>query len=321
MGGTPHIDIEARAARPTQLIHDLEIYAKALVAGWDANILTAFPVEIVERVLAFCHPWDVASFAQTCRLAHSVVYHPTDQYLWRELFLFHPFDDPRCSLKILQGSNSVPLDWRRELTRRMKAVRLISSAHASAHEKACALGVLISVVQKTPPVIQDDRGDAVKSYDLVWLNRLLRRSRILDIQTNADTNPLHALLYSQLRSYAALTLDDKKDEKTQDRLKERRNTSRRFVYDLRNYTSDNSWGPYLNKGGVNWIHIECLINVILMNISDLPAPWAHMRPPLGLEATRPYSAPGTCASSRDWAGVEGKSRAHTPHLIFLVSNG
>lgn len=42
-----------------------------------------------------------------------------------------------------------------------------------------------------------------------------------------------------------------------------------------------------------------------MNLRDLPGIWVNTRPPVGLEATRAYSAPGP-RSPKDWAGVEGE---------------
>lgn len=291
-----------RATRPPQPpTHIHSVYAKTKALVVNMNAIVPIPVELIQRILVFCHACDVAAFAQACRLAHSVVYHSSDQYLWRELFLFHPFDDPRKSLQAISVSRPAPFfDWQHELTRRLKARRSLTSAHASAHEKACALETLISVMQKTPAVSQ---GGIAQSHDIAWLNQILRRSRVLDFPSNVDTSPHHAMVYSQLRSYVALSLDDQGDAQT----KRRRNASRRSVYDLRYYNSNNSWGPYLDNGTVNWAHIERLINVILSNLRDLPDPWKNMRPPLGLEATRPYSAPGTCVSSTDWAGVEGKS--------------
>lgn len=267
----------------------------------DMNIIDAIPVELIQRILIFSTACDVVAFAQTCRRAHSVVYHPSDQFLWRELFLFHPFDDPRRSL---HANPATSFDWQRELTRRLKAGRSLTSIHASTHEKARALETLISVMRKTPVV---DR-NAAESHDIAWLNEIIRQSQVLDCPTDAASSPHYAMVSSQLRSYMALPFGDRR----------RRNASRRFVYDLRKYNSNNSWGPYLDNGTVNWAHIEHLVNVILSNLRDLPDPWKEMRPPVGLEATRPYSAPGTHVSSADWAGVEGKLRLLRSSMIWFI---
>jgi hypothetical protein len=44
---------------------------------------------------------------------------------------------------------------------------------------------------------------------------------------------------------------------------------------------------------VNWVHVEAMVNVIALNLRDLPDLWRHNRPPTGFEAVRAYSAPGT----------------------------
>jgi hypothetical protein len=146
------------------------------------------------------------------------------------------------------------------------------------------------------------RGDGFFSYDLQWLECVLRRSCILD-DDEFFAGEAEQIL-AQLRSYVAPKTDD---DETVRRQIVCRNKSRSFVYDLRHYTPNNSWGPYLDGGGVNWIHMEALINVILMNLRELPGSRNHATPPFGLEATRPYSAPAISPSKEDWAGVEGKS--------------
>ncbi|KAF9458738.1 hypothetical protein BDZ94DRAFT_1269931 [Collybia nuda] len=305
----------SHATDPTQPpipSHDHGLHTKPKHLIVNVNSIITFPNELIQRILVSCQAHDVAAFAQTCRLARSIVYHSSDQYLWRKLFLLHPFDDPRKYFLRISGSNSVPFfDWQHELTRRLKAERSITSARTSKQEKVRALEALISVIQKTPSAYQVDRGRVAQSHDITWLSRILLRPQILDSQHGADASP-QVMVYSQLRSYVALSFDYQGEWRT----KMRRNESRRFVYDLRNYTPKNSWGPYLDNGIVNWIHIEHLITVLLWNLHDLPNPWKNLRPPLGLEATRPYSAPGTRASDIDWAGVEGTWRRYVCFMDY-----
>ena len=86
-----------------------------------------------------------------------------------------------------------------------------------------------------------------------------------------------------------------------------RTASRCFVYDLRKYKEENEWGPFLKNqvGKVSWVHIDHIIKVVTMNLEDIVQLWSRMRPPAGLTAVRPYSAPGTDKTKKDWAGVEG----------------
>lgn len=278
-----------------------------------STILT-IPVELVERVLTFCHPRDVAAFSQTCHLAYVVVYHPLDEYLWRELFLSYPFNDPRRSSQGAWKTDSPPAlggGWKHELLRRMDAERFCLSSKASPHEKKAALKTLIHVVQQSTTL----GSGMLASYDLRWIERVLRQSRILDDEIETFAGDAGQVV-AQLRSYVALSLDKADDDETNCRLKVRRNKSRSYVYDLRHYTSDNRWGPYLDGGRVNWIHMESLINVILANLRELPGSRNHTTPPLGLEATYAYSAPALSPSKEDWAGVEGTWRRYVCFMDY-----
>jgi hypothetical protein len=60
---------------------------------------------------------------------------------------------------------------------------------------------------------------------------------------------------------------------------------------------------------VAYVHLEAIVNVVLLNLQELPriGAWANTAPPAGLEATRAYSAPGKF-TKKDWAGVEGTWR-------------
>ena len=81
-----------------------------------ANSILRFPAEVTEHTLLLAHPRDVASFAQTCRYARSLVYHSTDQHLWRQMFLLHPFDDPRITSPPPSDSvTDTHVNWMKEL--------------------------------------------------------------------------------------------------------------------------------------------------------------------------------------------------------------
>ncbi|EGO02797.1 hypothetical protein SERLA73DRAFT_176179 [Serpula lacrymans var. lacrymans S7.3] len=266
------------------------------------------PAEVTEHTLTHCHPRDVASFSQTCRRARSLVYSSPDQYLWRQLFLSLPFDDPRTSLRNDSDSDpGQPYNWKMELQTRIQAELTALGSNSSPEELRSALDTFVSVVRSASPVTQGN--ERVPSQSLLWVVRVLQESNLLSrapsfTQRQSPYQPLH-----RLRSYLALTLDDNDDEESVSRLKKLRTRSRCTVYDLRNYGPDNSWGPLTSTGEVSWVHAEAIINVVLMNLSEYNHHWVDTRPPCGLEATRAYSAPGaTSRSPSDWAGVEGTWR-------------
>ncbi|KIK99923.1 hypothetical protein PAXRUDRAFT_822197 [Paxillus rubicundulus Ve08.2h10] len=271
-------------------------------------------LEITEHALTFCHPRDVASFSQTCRRAWLLVYNNADQYLWRRLFLLYPFDDPRktqCGF-----CEHTDFDWMTELRQRIRAETIARSARSTPEELLAALHVFLGVVRSAPPVT---RGcERVPSSSLLWVVDVLQSTNMLQRPPFSQWPTCQTL--ARLRSYLALTLDeyDDEDEEGKQRMKLLRARSRGQVYDLSNYNRDNDWGPFMPRTGeADWFHIECVVNVISCNITELEGRFVDIRPPCGLGATRAYSAPhATTRPPYDWAGVEGNWRRFISFLDY-----
>ncbi|KAI8976350.1 hypothetical protein BD414DRAFT_524606 [Trametes punicea] len=98
----------------------------------------ALPTEVVELILinaaAAGHPESIAAFSRTCRAHWELVYGPSDQHLWREIFLT-TFDDPRVTgggpgwhdAIAQRGTHHKDLfvNWGQEYRRRIWAARFI----------------------------------------------------------------------------------------------------------------------------------------------------------------------------------------------------
>jgi len=271
------------------------------------------PVELVQHILSFCHPCDVAAFAQTSCAARALVYHPADQYLWRQLYLSQPFDSPivisdaRQRLGIAQKQEIRDNHrWKIDLIDRLRAERALTRQTASEAERQQALRTLITAIEETSLAIWQTG----TSRNTTWVKPLIRQSSLLltrlysPLESEFDSESVQ--LHAQLRSYLNLAIDHRTDKNTHNLLLDRRNQSRAFVYDLRHYNAENNWGPYLPDGSVNWVHIEHLINVVSLNIRELPGNWALTRPPSCISIARPFTPPGSSLHPVvDWAGVEG----------------
>ncbi|KAG2370238.1 hypothetical protein BDR07DRAFT_1476235 [Suillus spraguei] len=272
------------------------------------------PSEIIEHALTLCHPHDVASFSQTCRQARRLVYGSPDQYLWRQLFLLFPFDDPRQIPSPFQEDGE--FNWRKELRRRMKAQLIACRASSTLEDLLTAIETFISVVRSAAPVTCGH--ERVSSPNLLWVVEVLQSTNMLRSPSLVSGESSQSL--ARLRAYLALTLDeyDEYDVEGKERLKSIRTRSRCQVYDLRNYHQGNDWGPFnITTRKVDWTHIESIINVVSMNLSDHPYDWPDTRPRYGLEATRAYSAPGTTAlATGDWAGIEGHWRRYVCFMDY-----
>ena len=261
------------------------------------------PNEVTEHSLTYLHPMDVARFSQTCRLAHTLVYSPADQHLWRQLFLAS-FDDPRKAFDSRDAS--FEYNWKGELQRRARAELIAFNIEQRFDEKTFALETFVSIIWDALPV--EPGVENKPSGSLEWVARVLHDSRILDTPVmRPDTKDTNQLT-NRIRTYLALTLDKDTDEKSTACLDSLRTRSRCQVYDLRNYRRETDYGPYLQGGAVDWVHTEATINVIQMNLRETRL-WMGTRPPVGLEATRKYSVTGAAdRAPADWACVEGTWR-------------
>ncbi|KAF5375019.1 hypothetical protein D9758_000096 [Tetrapyrgos nigripes] len=276
------------------------------------NYWTLLPSELVLSVLIYLHPKDVSSFSMTSSFFRDLVYSTNDTYLWRQLMLCR-FDDPRRSYPLVSaGPSSTPpeIDWKTKVQERTNAEIIAFCDHGDAtkHERKRqqALETFVSIATDAPPF-----GNGEPSLNLSWLDRVLRESKFL----RSPCLPTELQLCSQLRAQLTLTHENGDSEEDRLILKTRRTQSRCYVYDFRRYNRYNDWGPFLPDGNVNWVHVESMINVILMNLRELPDACITTLPPLGLEATRAFSAPGTFRNE-DWAGVEGTWRRYVSFMDY-----
>jgi hypothetical protein len=279
------------------------------------------PSEVAERILVLCHPRDVAAFSQTCHRAHDIVYKPSYFYLWRTLFLAYPFDDPRPATSSSpepghspssssSPSSEVEVDWRTKLQRRVRAER-IARRDGDRHE---CLQVVLECIHEAAPASREP------SHNLSWVTKVLTLEESPWIESFLRLEQLDARITSalasdvdKLRAHLALSLDHGVGSvEVHEKLGVLRRLSRAYVYDLRKYSREAHWGPFTHAGGrVNWTHVNAIVTVIGMNLRDFGVHWPKEFKPhaivQGLEASRPYSAPGTLERSPlDWAGIEGQ---------------
>lgn len=292
----------------------------------NANIL-AIPAEITEHALVLAAPQDVANFAQTCRSARALVYEAHDQHLWRRLFLEQSFDDPRNDPRYAADPDALDnIDWKAELQKRVKFMRVIRNWRDSGPDLLDALPELVKIARDAPIMPVPDN-----SKDLAWIASLLKdhplwaseadACHVLEhaISKHPDPRLVHSFLVPSaselwcLLGWRSSILSNSAAE-----LIRSRTAARSFVYDMRNYHRENLYGPYADRRAkVNWKHIENCINIIQCNLSDLGRLWSDTRPPLELDAIRTCSAPGShTRDPRDWAGLEGTWRRYVCFMDY-----
>lgn len=283
------------------------------------SLIISLPVELLQHILSFCLPQSAAYFSLTCKSAYSLICSSTDLFLWRHLYL-NAFDPPAFIHVHYQGTSSNLLpsyDWKNQLIQRMRATTIFFHGPPSAEDRRSAFRAIIASI--------DDSVAAVSrtgtSDNLSWLKDVIFQTRLLTNLYSTLDSTEDAQLTAQLKSYLTLVVTGtnyKADadviserESLLDVLLSRRDISRAYVYDLRNYTTKSRWGPFLPDGSVNWVHVEHLVNVVALNIRELPGTWPKTRPPSCLDLSR--------GRSRDWAGVEGK-RFIFPLCCYHISN-
>lgn len=249
---------------------------------------------------------------------HELIYPSEDNYLWREMFLGHPFDDPRKAV-ILSNSSEIPfdgIDWKSELQRRVKAERVLRTDFADlaragqGHAVALALSTVIAVVESARQGSNDD-----EAHNIAWAHQVLTGPHSHTVLADTSLHSTHPVVLqhqARLRCYLALSHERAAAAASVQRLQAVRSRSRAYVYDLRKYARATLWGPYALRDGAlvaNWVHLEHIVNVVVLNARATPSEWKDVWPPWGLDATRAYSAPRTLERDpRDWAGVEGRWR-------------
>ncbi|KAH8113503.1 hypothetical protein DFH11DRAFT_304122 [Phellopilus nigrolimitatus] len=270
-------------------------------------MLGDIPLEIVELILSYAEPIAVACFSRTCRLYYTLIYESEDQHLWRSLFLSEEelFDDPRKC----QNSLGEPLvldeseyDWRGELQRRIRAQTVVyNPACCRDDELAEVLATLVSVINHTLPTSANHASLEV-SKNLLWIAQcpLAEFIEYLHAQRTA-LSPEQRQLLGQLHTLFGLPVYDLKPE--------RRVESRAYVYDMRNYTEENCWGPFTHDGrrAVNWEHLQAVQHVMAMHIAERQMESVVLNSMILFVYCQAQLADVSEAEDDwiDWAGVEG----------------
>lgn len=258
------------------------------------------PTELLQCILTFCRPKDVAAFSQTCWRSRTLIYEGGSQLLWRELFIAFPFDE----LVNLPDQDPISCgDWKGELRARIRAETLVTLSYEDMRTRdhdsiSNAFGTLTRVLLSTP--------SGVEPKNIGWLTSTASRSFVFNDYDHfprflSNTQPVHHLLASSWDLWGLGMSKSGLRERILD-------DARYFVYNLSKYSAKSNWGAFCwssSEGGVpiftaNWEHIKHCVVILLLHGEDVESP------PYGLRNAIPYSAPDShLRASDDWAGVEG----------------
>ncbi|KAG6877697.1 hypothetical protein C0993_005022 [Termitomyces sp. T159_Od127] len=263
--------------------------------------LAALPNEVLEHILVHLDPIDVAQISQCCQLLWLLLYNSKDQFVWRELYLTLPLDDPRICVSS-QGLRKRDIDWKTILQRFIRArTVLYDPSLYRPGERLMTLHTLVELVTWVPPLVGMDDFENI-SLNLAWVVAMLRGTSFFeDIELSPSATAEERQLCARLHTYYGLTVEDLT---RQGRVK-----SRAYVYDMQNYCPRRLYGPFNAEGGVNWVHVRALHHVVSMHIVDLHGEDESFQFaifPMSIQTTQVVLPPGAnLDDEEDWAGVSG----------------
>jgi hypothetical protein len=273
--------------------------------------MTQIPPEIIEQVLLFLDPLDIATFSQTCKGHRDLVYppRPGDNHLWRALYLAQPFDDPRRAVTPhLDRPPPESIDWKGSLQAIIRArTVLLDPSKCRPGERQVVLRTLIKMLRDATPATSSGGNDTL-SENLIWLVAMLRDGVFLtrhDEAPGSSTTEAEVQMRAYLLVHLGLTPCDTTNANKAAALA--------FVYDLRNYGYDNSFGPYMpdGSGRINWVHVHAVHRAIAMHLVDLreddsDEPFVFPLIPISMPYCQSVIPPEMdLAKERDWVGLEG----------------
>ncbi|EJD50420.1 hypothetical protein AURDEDRAFT_160323 [Auricularia subglabra TFB-10046 SS5] len=279
-------------------------------------MLLKLPNEVIERCLLYAALRDIASAASVNRALYALVYHSSDQHLWRSLYLLQ-FDDPRPSRAVEHDHPEVRqlparprFDWQHEVQRRERARLVLMNpccevilAQMTETDRRDVFEALVAIVRSVAPLDYQDADMSPLSKNTRWIHTVFRATlgghfghpAVMDcaIPSPPTTPDFLACFHFQ-------TLVGLQDYLT--RLDRRRilRAARLYVFADENCcVYPKEWGPFLETGAINWRAIFSSMALIWFNCTD-----PELRPPYGVESVRP-AINVSADLSHDWAGVEG----------------
>ncbi|KAK3944895.1 hypothetical protein QBC46DRAFT_350253 [Diplogelasinospora grovesii] len=254
--------------------------------------LTHLPPEIVHNILSYVDPEDLASLCLTCRYFSNYV--PGNRALWRDIY-HNLLDEPPtndldweselhdltrlrhiCRRKGTDKRNELPFVYE-TVTRLLKhSASSSSSSSRPQSSSGCSSGVGVSVGGRCSRSVTYP-----PSRNTAILSSLFRK------EANREAFLSRSLIFERARGEANRFSDPPKAEHQMSaklhslygmpQLKLGRTRSSRLypfavskVYDLRQYTEESLWGPFIadRSGRVDWEKIEAILLVLRSNIKD-----------------------------------------------------
>jgi hypothetical protein len=265
--------------------------------------LAQIPPEIIEQILLFLDPLDVATVSQTCKSFYNLIYPAQDHHLWRALYLAQPFDDPRRALnRYLHRFPLETIGWKDTLQAIIRArTVLLDPSKCRPGELEVVLRTLVRMLRCATPATSSTGGNTA-SENLIWLVAMLRDGVFLAYDPPGSSTAAVVQMRAYLLVHLGLTPCDITNASKAAALG--------FVYDFRNYSYESSFGPYMpdGSGHINWVHLHAIHRAVATHLVDLneDEPFVFPLIPISMPYCQSVIPSGMDLSMvLDWAGVEG----------------
>ncbi|KAF2004482.1 hypothetical protein P154DRAFT_44589 [Amniculicola lignicola CBS 123094] len=288
--------------------------------------------ELLELILSYLSPGELASFGQTCRRANDFI-RPNNQMLWRAVF-GHVFDDPRIAWRLLMPSaraknrsRESQWDWFVELRRRYAALNAVYEASnaLSLFNPEEVIVTLLDIVDTASFSDSPPRGQPKSvSKNLNVLKSLFQKapnaekvvhdyhrdiesmSLPLDLMTGTNRPLTRALLgrraavprwASRFHIFYGMT------QREEDSVRSKA-SARALVYDWFATGPNADYGPFDNdkSGKINWEMLEAITS-LMHRIFAATRSTGLFSIPSGFSSGVPYCLPQSPHQGKDWAGI------------------
>ncbi|KIY71533.1 hypothetical protein CYLTODRAFT_487135 [Cylindrobasidium torrendii FP15055 ss-10] len=258
------------------------------------SLLSDLPPETLEEILLHADPRDISQLSRTSSIFYRFIYCKED-HLWRWLFMQQELDDPRecVNLDGTRREDREWVDWKLELQTFIRARTILQNrARRTASDLRILFTKLIELVECVPP-------RPLRSRNIEYvISAVLADTQLLTLNSDGPWDDQEARqLQAKLHTYIGPAVQEPDGQEAS------LVRARAFVYDFRNYTWGNGFGPFhdTDSGKVNWVHMRAIQQAMAVHTHPDEE---DVKAESGLPLTQVYVPPGE-EWACDWAGLNG----------------
>ncbi|KAI0541100.1 hypothetical protein GGR58DRAFT_511171 [Xylaria digitata] len=246
-------------------------------------LLTDLPLEIIYHILGYVDPQDLGRIPRTCKSLYHAV--NANSALFRQVYLHH-----------LDAPSQGPIDWERSLKDlvRLRALcdprfdvddkkdeldfvhKTVTELLKHASTDGMRPGSTVLPLSRNADILTDIFSDESNQFDFLCRSFIYERARAefhdQDIRYwHGPPKPEHQKSAHLHCLYGVPLLHAYPSARRQTRQNSMYPFASSKVYDLRQYTEKNKWGPFMDDGTmrIDWEKVEAIMIVLGANMNSL----------------------------------------------------